>query len=69
MWETTLRPSRFVVESPIWEAPDPDEMAICRPYLDEQIETIQPRIILRPDARSPKSFLGPMFSITQPRGQ
>jgi len=49
--------------------PDPDEMANCRPYLDEQIEIIRPRIILCLGAPAVKSFLGPKFSITKQRGQ
>jgi DNA polymerase len=50
-------------------APDPDEMANCRPYLDEQIEIVGPRIILCLGAPAAKSFLGPKFSITKQRGQ
>jgi DNA polymerase len=50
-------------------APSPDEMANCRPYLDEQIEIIRPRAILCLGAPSAKSFLGPKFSITKQRGQ
>jgi DNA polymerase len=49
--------------------PMPDEMANCRPYLDEQIAIIQPRAILCLGAPSIKSFLGPKFSITRQRGQ
>jgi DNA polymerase len=50
-------------------APLPDEMENCRPYLDEQIEIIRPRVILCLGAPSAKSFLGPKFSITRQRGQ
>lgn len=50
-------------------APEPDEMANCRPYLDEQIEIIRPRIILALGAPAAKSFLGPQFSITKQRGR
>lgn len=50
-------------------APDPDEMANCRQYLDEQIEIIKPRVILALGAPAAKSFLGPKFSITRQRGQ
>lgn len=50
-------------------APLPDEMANCRPYLDEQIEIVRPRAILCLGAPSAKSFLGPKFSITKQRGQ
>jgi DNA polymerase len=50
-------------------APDPAEMANCRPYLDEQIEIIAPSVILALGAPAAKSFLGPTFSITKQRGQ
>ena len=50
-------------------APSNEEMANCRPYLDEQIGFIAPRAILCLGAPSAKSFLGPKFSITRQRGQ
>jgi DNA polymerase len=50
-------------------APDPAEMANCRPYLDEQIEIVNPRIILALGAPAAKSFLGPTFSISKQRGR
>jgi len=50
-------------------APDLEEMANCRPYLDEQIEIIRPRVILALGAPAAKSFLGPQFSITRQRGR
>ena len=50
-------------------APDPTEMANCRPYLDEQIAIVAPSVILALGAPAAKSFLGPAFSITKQRGQ
>ena len=50
-------------------APTPDEMKNCRPYLDEQIEIIRPRVILALGAPAAKSFMGERFSITKQRGQ
>jgi DNA polymerase len=50
-------------------APLPDEMKNCRPYLDEQIDIIRPRIILALGAPAAKSFMGEKFSITKQRGQ
>jgi DNA polymerase len=50
-------------------APEPAEMANCRPYLDEQIEIIAPRVILALGAPAARSFMGPKFSITKQRGQ
>lgn len=50
-------------------APDPSEMANCRPYLDQQIEIVRPRIILALGAPAAKTFMGEKFSITKQRGQ
>jgi uracil-DNA glycosylase len=49
-------------------APSADEMANCRPYLDQQIEIIKPEIILCLGSPAAKSFLGDKFSITKQRG-
>jgi DNA polymerase len=49
-------------------APEPQEMTNCRPYLDEQIEIIQPKVILALGAPAAKTFLGPKFLITKQRG-
>ena len=50
-------------------APEPDEMANCRPYLDTQIDIIRPHVILAMGAPAAKSFLGKAFAITQGRGR
>jgi len=50
-------------------APELVEMANCRPYLDEQIDIVRPRVILALGAPAAKSFLGPKFAITRQRGQ
>jgi uracil-DNA glycosylase len=49
--------------------PTPDEMRNCRPYLDQQIEIIRPRVILALGAPAAKSFMGEKFSISRQRGQ
>ncbi|MFN2527634.1 MAG: uracil-DNA glycosylase [Candidatus Baltobacteraceae bacterium] len=49
-------------------APEPIEMANCRPYLDDQIEIIAPKVILALGAPAAKTFLGPKFLITKQRG-
>jgi DNA polymerase len=49
--------------------PTPDEMGNCRPYLDQQIEIIRPRVILALGAPAAKSFMGERFSISKQRGQ
>lgn len=50
-------------------APEPNELANCRPYLDEQIEIIRPEVILALGAPAAKTFLGKDFAITRGRGQ
>ena len=50
-------------------APTPEEMAACRPYLDEQIDIIAPALILALGAPAAKSFLGNAFAITKGRGR
>ncbi|GAC1393174.1 MAG: uracil-DNA glycosylase [Vulcanimicrobiaceae bacterium] len=49
-------------------APEPIEMANCRPYLDEQIDIIAPGVILALGAPAAKTFMGPKFLITKQRG-
>ena len=50
-------------------APEPEEMANCRPFLDDQIEIIAPDVILALGAPAAKSFLGRDFQITKMRGR
>ncbi|MBV8354969.1 MAG: uracil-DNA glycosylase, partial [Candidatus Eremiobacteraeota bacterium] len=49
-------------------APSPDEISNCRPYLDQQIDIVRPRVILAVGGPAAKSFLGERFSITRQRG-
>jgi uracil-DNA glycosylase len=50
-------------------APEPEEMANCRPFLDQQIELVAPGVILALGAPAAKSFLGRDFQITKMRGR
>ena len=49
-------------------APDPTELRNCRPYLDEQIDIIRPRVILAVGAPAAKTFMGETFAISKQRG-
>lgn len=62
------RPTTPGPRGPKNRAPDPVEMANCRPYLDEQIDIIRPSAILALGAPAAKSFLGKDFQITKSRG-
>lgn len=63
------RPTFTGPNGPRNRAPDPEEMANCRPFLDEQIEIIAPEVILALGAPAAKSFLGRDFQITRMRGR
>jgi uracil-DNA glycosylase family 4 len=63
------RPTLPGPRGPKNRAPEPLEMANCRPYLDEQIDIIHPRVILALGAPAAKSFLGRDFQITKMRGR
>ena len=63
------RPTTPSAKGPKNRAPEPTEMANCRPYLDEQIDIIQPMAILALGAPAAKSFLGRDFQITKMRGR
>jgi DNA polymerase len=48
--------------------PEPDEMAACRPYLVEQLELIQPKVIVALGATAVEGLLGISGGITRLRG-
>lgn len=63
------RPTLPGPRGPKNRAPEPLEMTNCRPFLDEQIDIIHPRVILALGAPAAKSFLGRDFQITKMRGR
>jgi len=63
------RPTLAGPRGPRNRAPDPEEMANCRPFLDRQIEIVAPDVIMALGSPSAKSFLGRDFQITKMRGR
>lgn len=49
--------------------PDPDEMSACMPYLAEQIELVQPQVIVALGATAVQGLLGTTEGITRLRGR
>jgi len=49
--------------------PEPDEMNQCRPYLEEQLTLLQPRVIVALGATAVQGLLGTTEGITRLRGQ
>lgn len=63
------RPTLAGPRGPRNRAPEPEEMANCRPFLDRQIDIVRPEVILALGAPAAKSFLGRDFQITKMRGR
>ena len=49
--------------------PSAREVGACRPWLEAEIETVKPRMIVCLGATAAQSLLGPAFRVTQQRGQ
>jgi DNA polymerase len=53
----------------IHKKPNSIEIAACRPWLDAEIEVVQPEIIVCLGATAAQALLGRSFRVTQQRGQ
>ncbi len=49
--------------------PAPSEIAACRPWLEKQLQVIQPLVIVCIGAPSARTLIDPAFSITRQRGE
>src|SRR5205823_12277179 len=53
----------------IHQKPNAREIAACRPWLDSEIEVVQPRVIVCLGATAAQALLGRAFKVTQRRGE
>jgi DNA polymerase len=53
----------------IHKKPSMGEIHACRPWLDAELETVRPKIIVCLGAVAAQSLLGPSFKLTQTHGQ
>jgi len=58
------RGKRRIHQKPNWA-----EMAACRPWLDAELEAVQPRVLILLGATAAQSLLGREFRVTQHRGE
>ena len=49
--------------------PDATEIAACRPWLDREIELVQPRVVVCLGATAAQALLGRTFKVTKQRGE
>jgi DNA polymerase len=49
--------------------PDAAEIAACRPWLDQEIELVRPRVVVCLGATAAQSLLGRTFKVTKQRGE
>jgi DNA polymerase len=52
----------------IHEKPNAREVAACRPWLDAELETVHPRVIVCLGATAAQSLLGRTFRVSRQRG-
>ncbi len=53
----------------IHKRPAAPEIAACRPWLEAEIEAVQPELVVCLGATAAQSLLGPSFKVTQRRGE
>jgi uracil-DNA glycosylase len=53
----------------IHEKPTMREVRACRPWLDAEIETVRPKLLVALGATAAQSLLGPAFRLTQHHGE
>lgn len=51
------------------ETPDREEMAACRPWLDAELETVEPEVVVCLGASAAKAMLGSGFRVTRQSGE
>jgi uracil-DNA glycosylase family protein len=49
--------------------PDSAEVAACRPWLDQEIELVRPRVVVCLGATAAQALLGRTFKVTKQRGE
>lgn len=52
----------------IHQAPNATDINTCRPWLEAELETVAPRVVVCLGATAARSILGPAFRITKERG-
>lgn len=50
------------------EKPNAHQVRACRPWLEAEIETVKPRLLVLLGATAAQSLMGPTFRVTQHRG-
>ncbi|HET9943630.1 MAG TPA: UdgX family uracil-DNA binding protein [Terriglobia bacterium] len=53
----------------IHKKPNTEEIRACRPWLEAEIQVVQPKIIVCLGATAAQAILGPSFRVTQSRGK
>ena len=53
----------------IHSKPNAREIRACRPWLEEELDQVEPRVIVVLGATAAQAVLGPKFRVTQQRGQ
>jgi len=63
-WNPAPRGKRRIHKAPTWR-----EVRACRPWLEAEIDVVQPELIVALGATAAKSLLGPEFRVSTQRGK
>jgi DNA polymerase len=53
----------------IHQRPDAEQIAACRPWLEQELEQVKPQVLVALGATAAKALFGSSFKVTQQRGQ
>ncbi len=53
----------------IHKTPAAEEIRACRPWLDAEIEAVEPKVVVALGATAAKAIIGPKFRVSQQRGE
>ena len=53
----------------IHQKPSADEIGACRPWLDGELATVRPEVVVALGATAAKALLGPSFRVSRQRGE
>lgn len=72
--ELSRQTNTFITNVTFWRPPgnrnpEPDELAVCRPFVDRMIELVQPKLIISAGGVSAKSLLDTKTGIMKLRGK
>jgi len=68
-WKRTVASGRAPGKRRLHDKPNTYEVTACKPWLEEEIRNVQPRIVVCLGSTAAQGLLGKQFRVTKERGQ